>query len=229
MKDITNNKKPQTTKTKNGKTSIFDLRHEFDTREQFIDYIHNLSLEWIKTNKKVEYANVSATIDIESSSFLDTNGNKTAIMYCFTFGINGHSYLGRTYDDLLFMTQLLVDIFELNFYRRIIVFVHNLAYEFQFFYKHFTWERIFAIKERTPLTALTTGGIELRCSFLLSGYSLAKTGEHLQKYKVKKLKGDLNYELLRHSKTPLTDTEKGYASDKFSHHRGAFIFIFCLA
>ena len=197
-------------KQKKPNYDTFNLKNEFDSHEQFINYVKNLSLKVIKTNKKIEYLNVPSVVDIETSSFINNNGEKTAIMYCFTIGINGHSYFGRTYDELFEMLQLFTDTFNLSFEKRLIVYVHNLAYEFQFFYKRFSWNRIFAIKDRTPLTALTTGGIEFRCSFLLSGYSLEKTGEHLQKYKVEKKIGDLDYSLLRHSKTPMTKEEIGY-------------------
>lgn len=188
----------------------FDKTESFDTKEDFIDYINRLEIPFIKTNKKVEYANIPSSFDIETSSFIDDNGEKTAIMYCFTFGINGHSYFGRTWNELFEMLQLITERYNLSFDKRLVVYVHNLGYEFQFMYKRFTWNRIFATQDRTPLTALTTGGIEFRCSFLLSGYSLAKVGEHLQKYPVKKMVGDLDYQLIRHSKTPMTKEEIGY-------------------
>ena len=188
----------------------FVLINNFDDKQTFIDYVKNLSVDIRKTNKKIEYLNFASEVDIESSSFIDVDGNKTAIMYCFTIGINGHSYFGRTYDELMEMFQLFTDTFELNKNRRLIVYVHNLAYEFQFFYKRFTWLKIFSTDKRTPLTALSTGGIEFRCSLLLSGYSLAKVGEHLQKYKVDKKVGDLDYDLIRHSETPMDEKEIGY-------------------
>ena len=197
-------------KPKKAKYDTFDLRNEFDSHDQFIKYVKNLSLKWIKTNKKIEYANVPSVVDIESSSFIDSDGKKTAIMYCFTIGINGHSYFGRTYDELFEILDLFRDTFSLCFEKRLIIYVHNLGYEFQFFYKRFSWNRIFAIKDRTPLTALTTSGIEFRCSFLLSGYSLASVGKNLQKYKVEKKIGDLDYSLIRHSTTPMTNEEIGY-------------------
>lgn len=201
-----------TTKMKRMKSNYdsFDLRHKFISRKEFTEYIKNVNLKTIKTNKKVEYINVASVIDIESSSFIDSNGNKTAIMYCFTIGINGVSYLGRTYDELFEMLELFHSAFDLSFNKRLVIYIHNLGYEFQFFYKRFSWNRIFAIKDRTPLTALTNDGIEFRCSFLLSGYSLAKVGEHLQKYHVEKMVGDLDYSRIRHSKTPLTKEEIGY-------------------
>lgn len=188
----------------------FELKYSFDSKEEFTQYLYNLDYEVVKNSKRVEFINLSCEVDIESSSFIDNNGNKTAIMYCFTIGVNGHSYLGRTYDDLFEILNIYKETFSLSKDRRLIIYVHNLAYEFQFFYKHFQWEKIFSLKSRTPITALTKDGIEFRCSFLLSGYSLAKVGEHLQKYKVKKMVGDLDYEKIRHSETPLTKKEKGY-------------------
>ena len=74
----------------------------------------------------------------------------------------------------------------------------------------FEWDRVFAIKQRRPVYAIC-GGLEFRCSLFLSNYSLAYLGENLlYKYPVKKLVGDLNYDLPRHSKTPLTAKELGY-------------------
>lgn len=188
----------------------FNLKPSFDTKEEFRNYLYNLEYQTIKNSKRIEYLNLACEVDIESSSFYDNDGNKTAIMYCFTIGVNGHSYLGRTYDDLFEILELYKKVFYLSINRRMIIYVHNLGYEFQFFYKHFQWEKIFSLKSRIPITALTTDGFEFRCSFLLSGYSLAKVGEHLQKYKVEKKVGDLDYNLIRHSETPLTKEEIGY-------------------
>lgn len=191
-------------------TNEFKLINRFYTLKEFIAYIQQLDIPFKKTNKRIEYANIPCVIDIESSSFIDSNGEKTAIMYCFTFGVNGVSYFGRTWDEMMELFSLLIDSFHLDLTRRMIFYVHNLGYEFQFMYKRFKWNKVFSIKPRTPITALTENGIEFRCSLLLSGYSLAKTGEHLQKYKVEKKVGDLDYDLIRHSETPMTETEIGY-------------------
>lgn len=218
-------------KPKKQKSFNFELVNKFYNKNTFIEYIEHLEIPFIKTNKKIEYGNVPCVIDIESSSFIDNDGNKTAIMYCFTIGINGRSYFGRTYDDLFEILQIFTDTYQLNVDKRLIIYVHNLGYEFQFFYKRFSWLKIFAVKERTPLTAITTGGIEFRCSFLLSGYSLAKVGEHLQKYKVEKLSGDLDYDKIRHSKTPMSEKEihyvlndglvvMAYIQEQIESHRG---------
>lgn len=188
----------------------FELINKFSKLSDFKNYIKNLKYKTIKTNKGISYINLSCEVDIEVSSFYDTDNEKVGLMYCFTLGINGHSYLGRTKDDLLNLLSFIIDTFQLSKDRRLIFFIQNLSYEFQFFMKWFKWISVFAVKNRTPVKAVTFDGIEFRCSYLLSGYSLAKMGEHLQKYKVNKMVGDLDYRLIRTPITPLTDKETGY-------------------
>lgn len=188
----------------------FDLKHEFDNLTDFKNYITNLKYKVIKTNKQISYLNLACEVDIETSSFYDTNKEKVGLLYCFTFGINGHSYFGRTKEDMLDLFSFVIDTFTLSKDKRCIFYIHNLSYEFQFIMKWFKWISVFAVKNRTPVKAVTFDGIEFRCSYLLSGYSLEKVAEHLQKYKVSKLVGNLDYRLIRTPLTPLTDKEKGY-------------------
>ena len=159
--------------------------------------------------RKIKYFNVPASFDIETTSFY-ANGEKTAIMYEWTFGIFGAVIIGRTWDEFITMINTLVSELKLNDEKRLIIYVHNLGYEFQFMRKHFNWMKIFAIDTRKPIYAITDQGIEFRCSYLLSGYSLEKLAEHVQCVKIEKMVGDLDYSLMRHSRTPLTLKEIGY-------------------
>lgn len=188
----------------------FDLIEKFDELSEFKSYIQNLKYKTIKTNKGISFINLACEIDIEVSSFYDNSGEKVGLMYCFTLGINGHSYFGRTKEDLLNLLSFIIATFKLTKDKRLIFFIHNLGYEFQFFMKWFKWVSVFALKQRTPVKATTSDGLEFRCSFLLSGYSLAKVGEHLQKYKVQKMVGDLDYRKIRTPLTSLDHKEKGY-------------------
>ena len=70
------------------------------------------------------------------------------------------------------LTEKLQDTLLLKNNRRLVVYVHNLSYEFQFMRKHFTWKSVFSIDSRKPIYAVTDFGIEFRCSYILSGYSL---------------------------------------------------------
>lgn len=181
---------------------VEDLQHIYDTIKSDI----TLS----KGVKGVRYYNIPCAFDIETSSFFQQS-EKVAIMYVWTFCINGYCILGRTWDEFVTLINELSQIFNTSKSLRLMIYVHNLSFDFSFFRKWLEWENVFASKSRTPLYALTTNGIEFRCSYMLSGYKLEFIAEnHLHKYHVLKKVGDLDYDKLRHSKTPLSDTEIGY-------------------
>ena len=160
-------------------------------------------------DNKIEYLNVPCVFDIEASSFY-VGDEKQAVMYAWVFGINGSCIRGRTWKEFVDVLDMFIKHYNLNERKRLICYVHNLSYEFQFMRRIFKWVNVFSLDERKPIYAVTSDGIEFRCSYLLSGYSLEKVGENLKYYPVKKLKGDLDYDLLRLCNTPLTDTEWGY-------------------
>lgn len=165
------------------------------------------------SNKTTKYFNVPCSFDIETSSFFRSTGTdeqKVAIMYEWTFGIYGAVIVGRTWDEFVNMFETLCGELNLTENKRLIVYVHNLSYEFQFMRKWLEWDKVFSIDNRKPIYALTTAGIEFRCSYLLSGYSLAKLGDDLRNYSVRKLVGALDYEKIRHNETPLTPDEIAY-------------------
>lgn len=174
--------------------------------------IDDLCIEGYKTYKRkgIEYINLSASFDIEVSSFYK-GIDKYACMYLFGIGVNGRCILGRSYDDLKKYIKKLVSYYCLDNSRRLVIYVHNLSYEFQFIRKHFKISNVFSIDERKPIYAVLECGIEFRCSYLLSGYKLEKVGEHLHTYKVNKLDGELyDYNKLRLNNTPLSDYELNY-------------------
>lgn len=163
----------------------------------------------IKKKNKIEYYNIPCSFDIETTSFMECD-EPLATMYGWTFGINGRVILGRTWHDFIKMTRLLIEKLELSPARHLVIYVHNLAFEFQFIQMYFTFDKVFALSERKPIQAITDTGLEFRCSYLLSGVNLFKMGNDLIKYPIQKMVGDLDYSKLRHSETPLTAAEIGY-------------------
>lgn len=160
--------------------------------------------------QKVHYYNIPASFDIETSSFY-AYGDKTAIMYEWTLGLLGLVIIGRTWDEFSEVMDKITERLNTWENNRLVVYVHNLSYEFQFIRKRFTWLKVFALSTRKPIYAITESGIEFRCSYLLSGYSLAQLGARLPaEYALNKMVGDLDYSHIRHAKTPLTDAEIGY-------------------
>ena len=179
------------------------------------DYLDSLDIPIVKDGKtKCDYLNIESAFDIETTSTI-YNGEKSAFMYVWMFGIGygNDVFYGRTWEEFLSLCELLGAYFDLHENKRLITYVHNLGYEFQFMRKFFNWEGVFSINERKPIKALCDMGIEFRCSYILSGYSLASLAKNLTTHKVKKMEGDLDYELIRHHETALTEKEWGYCEN----------------
>lgn len=183
----------------------------FQLVNKFYDKIDDIlcDVEFLRKKKNIKYSNISSVFDIESTSFYENN-NKRACMYAWVFGINGKCIRGRTWKEFIDVLKVIIEHYNIDLLNRFVIYIQNLSFEFQFIKKLFEWESVFSVEERKPIYAVTKSGIEFRCSYLLSGYSLEIIGKNLITYKVEKLKGDLDYDLPRHSKTPLTDKEWGY-------------------
>ena len=194
---------------------------------QFLSQINTKDI--IKSKDKIYY-NLAMSFDIETSSFYeDRNGviytnddyrklkhtvkaDKKAIMYIWQFAIEDNVIIGRTWNDFLYFCKKLYDFLNLK-ERYIVVYVHNLSYEFQFICKWFTWVDIFADSERKPIKAMTDTHFIFKCSYRLSGYSLEVLANNLKSHNIKKMVGDLDYNLIRNSKTPITKEELKYCEN----------------
>ena len=186
------------------------MRYITDFQSSLLD---DLNISEVKTNKKVTYLNIPCAFDIETTSMV-INGEKFAFSYIWQFGIGlDNVYYGRTWGELLDFLEDLKGYLDLNESKRLVIYVHNLGYEFQFMRKYFNWVNIFAIDERKPIKAICDLGIEFRDSYILSGYSLANTAKNLTKHKIEKLVGDLDYSLIRHTETALTEQELKYCEN----------------
>lgn len=173
--------------------------------------------------KKVD--NNIYTFDIETTSYLILNGNvinayeyqkltdkekeiaeKRSCMYIWQFSINDVVYYGRTWDEF----KLFIEKLDNNVPERKIIFVHNLAFEFQYLKSVFSFSDVSARKSHKTMTAIMSDyNIMFKCSYLMSNCSLEALPT-LFRLNVNKKVGDLDYKLIRHSKTPLTDKELGY-------------------
>lgn len=173
------------------------------------DFIENMKDMLLIRHKRIEYYNVPCSFDIETSSFYDNN-EKRSIMYIWQFAIFDNVIIGRTWSDFFNLIERISSIYRLNACKRIVIYVHNLSYEFQFIRKRFEWVDVFATEERKVLKAVSKNGFEFRCSYRLSGYALATLAKNLTRHEIKKMVGDLDYSLIRTPLTQMTETELGY-------------------
>lgn len=192
--------------------------YTFDMLDDFLQLFNNLELIHKKGSTK-KYYNVSMSFDIETSSlYMDSDNNscsnedmqKISNMYIWQFAINDNVIYGRYWQQFLSLIHRITLKLNTNENNRIIIYVHNLSYEFQFMYKLFKWLDVFAVSERKPIYATTINGVEFRCSYIYSGYNLNTLAKNLKDKTIKKLIGDLDYSLIRHSETELTNEELQY-------------------
>lgn len=165
------------------------------------------------TKTSVEYLNIECSFDIETTSTYTKDGKKFAFMYLWGFGIGEHGeYLkyGRTWEEFKELLNNVANELNITINRRLIIYVHNLGYEFQFMRKLFEWDSVFSVDERKPIKAVTKNGFEFKDSYILSGFNLDTLAKNLVKHKNKKLVGNLDYSLIRNSKTLITDDELKY-------------------
>lgn len=172
--------------------------------EKYLDY----QTVW-KYGKSI--INMPCALDIET-----TNVNCTepyAFMYLWQICINDTVCMGRTWKELLIFFDKLIEGLHLSEGRRIVIYIHNFSFEFQFMRSFFHFIKIFARAKRKPIKAEAyDGAIEFRCSYYLSNMSLQKFCENSKNCIHYKLDGEqFDYSKTRTPTTELTDYEIGYA------------------
>lgn len=188
---------------------VFDVNDMDDALKQIAQYV-----ETVPGQKGIEYINLPVSFDTEFSSFYDSEGKKTGLLYAWMFGVCGLVIMGRNKEDFLIGYKKLVRFFGTGSDLRLIVYVHNLSADFEYIRKWLVWTKIFALDSHMPVYAITEDGIEFRCSYRLSGYSLDKVGTKLYIYTdIHKATGQLDYDKIRTPATPLTEQEIEYCCD----------------
>lgn len=175
-----------------------------------LDKYLNINNLFTCTKKKHLFYSRGASFDCETSN-TSIDGRKIAIMYIWQFCINDVIVYGRTWREFVDFINLMIKTYDLGEDRTIIVYVHNLAFDFQFMRKWFNWKKVFAIDKYQPIYAIMEDDTFIfKCSYMLSGMNLDRVAKSLTSHKIEKLKGDLDYQLVRHQKTKLSDEELQY-------------------
>lgn len=193
--------------------------------KHFTEYTgHNPKL----VGKKKKQDNNIYSFDIETTSYCILDGKvippleydklsedekkmceKRALAYEWTFGINDDVYYGRTLEEFVYFLKEIESIVP----EKKIIFVHNLSFEFQFIKSYFAFSKVFARNTHKVMYAdLRDFNIRFECTYYMSNCSL----EYLPKLfnlPIQKLKGDLDYTLIRTSKTGLTKEELKYCEN----------------
>ena len=168
-----------------------------------------LELMFQETVSKRKYLNVASAFDTETSSFIDEqDGEESALCYIWMYGIENTVVYGRTLDEFVELCKKLNEYLTVDDVR-LVTYIHFAKFDFSFIKFLLHWDHVF-LKENREVLYADYGNIEFRDSLVLSGgRSLESIGKNLRK-PVHKAVGDLDYELIRHNKTPLTPLEMHY-------------------
>lgn len=152
------------------------------------------------------------TFDIETTTFIsditkDNQLQRDAFIWSSQF-YDGTKYTTfRTLEDTIRFLNQLNDLFS-NLNDKLLIYVHNLSYEYQFIKDFFEWKKVLCLNERKIISA-ETEGLVFRCSYRLSNMSLERflIAENVpDKY----LKSKMDYQKRRFPWTPLTEDEEIY-------------------
>ena len=169
-----------------------------------------LKKDIVKSGKHKMYQRHPMTFDIETSKIpTDDEGHYQAFMYIWQVCIEGNVVFGRRWEELQEFMEKVVNAYKLSEEERVVVYVHNLSFEFQFIQDYFNFTDVFAMASRSILTA-KTAHLEFRCSYKLSNMSLAKFIENTPNTLHYKGVDDLDYATVRTPDTELTEVEYGY-------------------
>ena len=169
------------------------------------------------TKRGVNYLNVPCSFDIETTNVYqrDSEGEVLkeprpyAFMYHWQFCLDDCVCFGRTWEEFQKLIEELTRRMNLSLYNRLVVWVHNLNFEWTFMNRFLHYHDGFFRDDNEPLKIVTTEGIEFRCSQALSNMSLAKFCEN-EGVKHYKLVDTYDYEKIRLPTTPLTEEEEAY-------------------
>ena len=159
-----------------------------------------------RTRKRIQYKDLITAFDIETTRLQDI---EQAIIYVWQWQFGDeYTVVGRTWEQFETFQRKLKAVLEDSV---LVVFVHNLSYEFQFLrgIYQFTKDEVFAIKSRKVLKCSMWDSFEFRCSYIHSNMNL-DTYTKKMGVKHKKLTGTFDYEKIRYPWTELSDEELAY-------------------
>lgn len=149
------------------------------------------------------------TFDIETSRYTRIDEQYESFLYIWQVAINDEIVIfGRNWKEY---NYLLSQLRTNDNNKKLVIYVHNLSYEFQFMKNFIEFDEVFAT-DRHEILKASNSFYEFRCSYKLSNMTLSKFIENTEEHYLLKAVDDLDYRKLR---TPsqafqMSVTELGY-------------------
>lgn len=193
------------------KETVYDIRELSLLR-------HNLECKESK-KRGITYLEIPCAFDIETTNIykktpegdIDLSVRPFSFMYHWQFCINDEVCFGRTWQEFRTLLDNLITRMDLDNKRRLVIWCHQLRFEFQHFKRFVKVIDGFYKEGNLPLKVVIDGGIEFRDSYILSNMKLEKFCENERDVLHYKLSGDdYDYDKIRTPETILTEYEKSY-------------------
>ena len=160
--------------------------------------------------KKRHYMALVTAFDIETS--LLPGDQSVMYIWQWQFGTD-YTVIGRTWDEFRELQTRIRSVLPSE--KWLVVYVHNLSYEFQFLkgIYSFSEDDVFAIASRKVVKCDMWGCFEFRCSYKLTNMSLKQFTKRMR-VEHQKLSGEeFNYSKVRYPWSELTDEELEYCTN----------------
>lgn len=160
--------------------------------------------------KSLTYLDCVCAFDIETSTVTTKGGKEINFMYIWQFQIDVDvTVYGRTWSEFkLFLFRIRERIQG----KKLVIYVHNLSYEWQYIKSVFNFgqDDVFATDSRKVVKCIIDNTFELRDSYILTNMSLDAFTRNMN-VEHQKLSGiEFNYHKIRYPWTALTDHELEY-------------------
>lgn len=163
------------------------------------------------TRSKLRYKDIITAFDIETTYIQDID-QASMYIWQWQFGTE-YTVIGRTWEEFSrFVDRLVRAVKYHNENCKLVVYVHNLSYEFQFLRTvyDFQSDEVFCVDDRRILKCTMSDALEFRCSMLHSNMSLKQFTEKMGA-KHSKLSGvEFDYSKMRYPWSPMSDKELQY-------------------
>ena len=159
-----------------------------------------------RRDNKRKYKDVFCAFDIESTNDRQL---QQAFMYIWQFQIEEYTIIGRTWPEFLTFCERVTEQLKQDEY--LLIFVHNLSYEFSFLKGIYSFDpdEVFCTDRRKVLKCEMFSHLELRCSYYLTNMGL-KTFTKRMGVKEKLSGEEFDYSKQRYPWIKLTERELEY-------------------
>ena len=158
--------------------------------------------------KKRHYVGITTAFDIETT-LIDDIQQSVMYIWQWQFGTD-YTVIGRTWDEFLDLQDRIKRVLPADSW--LVVYVHNLSYEFQFLkgIYQFVPDDIFAVASRKLIKCDMWGVFEFRCSYKLTNMSLKQFTTRMRVEHTKLSGEEFDYSVKRYPWTPIDGEELEY-------------------